>query len=42
MVREKEKEHRPHPNLGRYHGFTATGLTLAEFEKIISSLRPAK
>lgn len=42
MVREKAKDPKAHPNLGRYHGFTATGLTLAEFEKIISSLRPAR
>lgn len=42
MIREKSKDPLSHPNLGRYHGFTATGLSLAEFEKIISSLRPAR
>lgn len=30
----------PHPILGRYHGFSAGGVTIAEFEKIISSLQP--
>src|SRR6476646_5415988 len=29
-----------HPVLGRYHGFSATGITLKEFEKIITSLHP--
>jgi hypothetical protein len=28
-----------HPILGRYHGFSATRITVAEFEKIINSLR---
>lgn len=32
----------PHPNLGRYHGFTGTGITVAEFEKIIASLKPLR
>jgi hypothetical protein len=27
-----------HPILGRYHGFSTTGLTIAEFAKIIQSL----
>jgi hypothetical protein len=31
-----------HPILGRYHGFSTTGLTVAEFEKIINSLRPIR
>ncbi|MEY2518638.1 MAG: hypothetical protein QOF24_397 [Verrucomicrobiota bacterium] len=31
-----------HPILGRYHGFSATGLTLAEFKKIIASLHPIR
>jgi hypothetical protein len=30
----------PHPVLGRYHGFSTTGITVAEFEKIIASLHP--
>jgi hypothetical protein len=29
-----------HPVLGRFHGFSATGITLAEFTKIIESLHP--
>ena len=29
-----------HPVLGRFHGFSATGITLAEFAKIVQSLHP--
>ena len=29
-----------HPTLGRFHGFSATGITVAEFAKIIKSLHP--
>ena len=31
-----------HPILGRYHGFSSTGLSLYEFEKIIASLHPIR
>jgi hypothetical protein len=31
-----------HPFLGRYHGISATGITLAEFVKIVQSLHPVK
>ena len=31
-----------HPILGRYHGFSTTGLSLYEFEKIIASLHPIR
>jgi hypothetical protein len=31
-----------HPILGRYHGFSATRITVAEFEKIINSLKPVR
>jgi len=31
-----------HPILGRYHGFSATNITVAEFEKIINSLKPVR
>ena len=31
-----------HPILGRYHGFSATAITVAEFEKIINSLKPVR
>jgi hypothetical protein len=29
-----------HPTLGRFHGFSATGITVAEFTKIVQSLHP--
>jgi hypothetical protein len=32
----------PHPILGRYHGFSATGLSLDQFGKIIASLHPLR
>jgi hypothetical protein len=32
----------PHPILGRYHGFSGTGVSVAEFEKIINSLHPIR
>jgi hypothetical protein len=32
----------PHPILGRYHGFSTTNLSVAEFEKIIQSLHPIR
>jgi hypothetical protein len=31
-----------HPILGRYHGFSSTNTTVAEFEKIINSLHPVR
>jgi len=31
-----------HPVLGRFHGFTGTNMTVAEFEKIENSLHPIK
>jgi hypothetical protein len=42
MIREKAKDPLVHPDLGRYHGFSATGITVAEFEKIIQSLKPVR
>jgi hypothetical protein len=39
---EKAKDPHAHPVLGRYHGFSATAITLAEFEKIIRSLKPIR
>lgn len=42
MTAEKSKDQMAHPVLGRYHGFSASGITLAEFTKIISSLHPIK
>src|SRR5262245_697966 len=40
MNDEKGKAPDAHPVLGRFHGFSATGITLAEFIKIIQSLHP--
>jgi hypothetical protein len=40
MNDEKGKGPDSHPVLGRFHGFSATGITLAEFTKIIQSLHP--
>ena len=37
---EIAKDAESHPILGRYHGFSATGITLAEFTKIVQSLHP--
>src|SRR5690242_20524299 len=31
-----------HPVLGRFHGFTGTNMTVADFEKIVNSLHPIK
>jgi hypothetical protein len=40
MIAEKAKDESGHPILGRYHGFTGTGMTVAEFDKIVQSLHP--
>lgn len=40
MNEEKTKGPDSHPVVGRFHGFSATGITVAEFTKIIQSLRP--
>ena len=40
MNEEKAKGPNSHPVLGRFHGFSATGITLTEFTKIIDSLHP--
>jgi hypothetical protein len=40
MNDEKNKNPNSHPVLGRFHGFSATGITVAEFTKIIQSLHP--
>ncbi len=42
MKAEKSKDRLAHPTLGRYHGFSATGITVGEFERIISSLKPIR
>jgi hypothetical protein len=38
MKAENTKDPRGHPTLGRFHGFSATGITVAEFSKIAQSL----
>ena len=40
MNEEKGKGPNSHPVLGRFHGFSATGITVAEFTKIVQSLHP--
>jgi len=42
MNAETSKNPEGHPILGRYHGFSATGITLAEFVKIVQSLHPIR
>ena len=42
MKAEKDKDPTAHPTLGRFHGFSATGITVAEFTKIVQSLRPIR
>jgi hypothetical protein len=42
MKSEKAKDPHAHPVLGRYHGFSTTGVSLNEFEKIIASLHPIR
>jgi hypothetical protein len=42
MNEELAKGPDSHPVLGRYHGFSATGITLAEFTKIVESLHPLR
>jgi hypothetical protein len=42
MNAETAKGPNSHPVRGRFHGFSATGITLAEFTKIIQSLHPIR
>src|SRR5216110_848996 len=42
MKAEKDKDPTAHPTLGRFHGFSATGITVAEFTKIVQSLHPIR
>ena len=42
MNAEKAKGAENHPVLGRFHGISATGITLGEFTKIVQSLRPIR
>ena len=42
MKAEHAKEPQGHPTLGRFHGFSGTDMTLAEFSKIVQSLHPVR
>src|SRR2546423_876995 len=42
MNAEQSKGLDSHPVLGQFHGFSATGITVAEFAKIIDSLHPIR
>jgi hypothetical protein len=42
MVAETATDEATHPILGRFHGFSATGITVAEFSRIIASLHPVR
>jgi hypothetical protein len=42
MKAEKAKDPQGHPTLGRFHGFSSAGITLAEFTKIVQSLHPIR
>jgi hypothetical protein len=42
MKAENAKDPQGHPTLGRFHGFSATGISLAEFSKIVQSLHPIR
>jgi len=42
MNAEKAKDPQGHPTLGRFHGFSATGISVAEFTKIVQSLHPIR
>ena len=42
MNAETSKTAESHPILGRYHGFSATGISVAEFSKIVQSLHPIR
>ena len=40
MRAEGGRDPKAHPVLGRFHGFTGTNMTVAEFSKIVNSLHP--
>jgi hypothetical protein len=42
MLAEKAKDQLAHPVPGRYHGFSASGMTLDEFRKIVQSLHSVR
>jgi hypothetical protein len=41
-MKAENARHVKHPILGRFHGFTGTGMTVAEFTKIVNSLHPIR
>ncbi len=42
MKVEMSRNTESHPILGRYHGFSSTGISVAEFSTIVQSLHPVK
>jgi hypothetical protein len=42
MTADDAKNGGGHPRLGRFHGFSASGMTVAEFAKIAQSLHPIR
>jgi hypothetical protein len=42
MQAEEGRDPKAHPVLGRFHGFTGTNMTVADFSKIVTSLQPVK
>jgi len=42
MKADQAKSSTWHGELGRFHGFTGEGISLAEFQKILESLHPVK
>jgi len=42
MKMEQAKNPQGHPTLGRFHGFSAPGITVAEYAKIVQSLHPIR
>ena len=42
MKEDQAKSKTWHGELGRFHGFTGEGISLAEFQKILESLHPVK
>jgi hypothetical protein len=42
MDAETSKNAESHPILGRFHGFSATGISVADFSKIVQSLHPIR
>jgi hypothetical protein len=41
-MQKQMKEKNSKPTLGRFHGFSASGVTLAEFQRIMNSVHPVR